>query len=127
MLSERAKWEKEMGSAIARLKAEMGESIRGHGAAQVGSAAATAYCCPTDLHCPWSAAAIIKTPIGLRRSIGWPPSICNALRRRMFRACSHRVCCVRACYRNGWLNSRWSYSGESRQARIIAVACMRDL
>jgi hypothetical protein len=75
MLSERAKWEKEMGSAIARLKAEMGESIRGHGAAQVGSAAAKAYCCPTDLHCPWSAAAMLKTPIVLRRSIGWPRSI----------------------------------------------------
>jgi hypothetical protein len=91
MLSERAKWEKEMGSAIARLKAEMGESIRGHGAAQVGSAAAKAYCCPTDLHCPWSAAAMLKIPIGLRRSIGWPPSICYA---RRLRACSVHVCIV---------------------------------
>ena len=36
MLSERAAWEKEMGSAIARVKAEMGESVRGHGAMQAG-------------------------------------------------------------------------------------------
>ncbi len=50
MLSERAAWEKEMGSAIARVKAEMGESARGHGAMQAGHTAQ--LCASVDLSQP---------------------------------------------------------------------------